>query len=61
MNMRVSYETMQFFEMDVPCGMDAETYLDSEQFLLDASDMVRCGLIEFTVERILSESETEES
>lgn len=48
---RVAYETMQFFEIDLPAGADPETYCDSNDAREHFADLILSGFIDFQLER----------
>lgn len=52
---RVAYETMQFFEVDLPPGVTPEEYNGSDEMRRTCADHVLTGFIDFTVERLFDE------
>ena len=48
---RVAYETMQFFEIDLPEGVDPEEYCNTDEAREHFADLVKSGFIDFTLER----------
>lgn len=48
---RVAYETMQFFEIDIPDGEDPEEYWNTDEAREHFAELIKSGFIEFTVER----------
>ncbi len=49
---RVAYETMQFFEIDLPEGEDPEEYCNTKEAREHFADLVTSGFIDFQVERL---------
>lgn len=56
---RAAFETMQFFEMDLPEGMTAEEFMETPEFRDECAEMVKNGLIGFQVERLFDEEGNE--
>lgn len=56
---RVVYETLQFFEVDLPEGCDPETYHETQEFRDEAASLIQTGFIEFQLERKLDENRNE--
>ena len=48
---RVAYETMQFFEVDLPEGQTPESYIGTDDFREACADLISSGFIDFQVER----------
>ncbi len=48
---RVAYETMQFFEVDLPEGADPETYCETKEAREHFASLILSGFIDFTLER----------
>lgn len=57
MGKRVAYETMQFFELDVPTGIEPEDYIGTKDFIEQCASLVQSGFIEFQVQEILDDDE----
>ncbi len=56
---RVAYETMQFFEVDLPEGADPEAYCDTKEAREHFASLIESGFIDFTLERKLDEDRNE--
>lgn len=48
---RVAYETMQFFEVDLPEGADPETYCETKDAREHFASLILSGFIDFNLER----------
>lgn len=52
---RVAYETMQFFEIELPNGADPETYCDTIEARTHFVELITSGFISFKLERRFGE------
>ena len=56
---RAAYETMQFFEVDIPDGYTPEEYMKTGEFRTECMGLIDCEFIEFKLERKFNEDREE--
>ena len=48
---RAAFETMQFFEVDIPEGTTVEEYMETDDFRKACADLITSSFIDFQIER----------
>ncbi len=48
---RAAFETMQFFEVEIPEGQTSQSYMETQEFREECADLILSGFIEFQLER----------
>ena len=49
----VVIETVQFFEIEIPADIDAQTFVDSQVCRDECADLIKNGTTDLTIERII--------